>query len=108
MKITRCTSWPVSIFIAGDIEKAKEICAAYCDEVGLCITVTPTDYVYRGGQDAGVIVGLINYPRFPAEHSAITDTAVELAKFLRTGLGQESFSIQTPDETAFYSWRPAA
>lgn len=60
-----CTSYPVSIFMAGDYNAAREICRAYCDEVGYCVTVTPTSYVYTGGEESGFIVGLINYPRFP-------------------------------------------
>lgn len=29
----------VEIFMAGDIVKAEGICQAYCDEIGLCVTV---------------------------------------------------------------------
>lgn len=98
-------SYPVFIFIAGDYAKALELCRAYCDETGFCVTVTPTAYVYTGGQEAGVIVGLINYPRFPSEPHAIWHRADELGKRLRVGLGQESYTIQAPDKTVWFSHR---
>jgi len=101
------TSWPVSIFMAGDIAKATEICRAYCDEAGFCVTITPTTYVYTDGEEAGFIIGLINYPRFPSEPRAITNRAVIIGDRLREGLGQDSYSIQTPEETIWRSWREA-
>jgi hypothetical protein len=101
-------SYPVQIWIAGDPAKALEICRAYCDEVGFCVTVTPTSYVYTGGQEAGVVVGLINYGRFPSEPQAIFAHAEKLALRLIDGLGQQSASIQAPDKTVWLSFREAA
>lgn len=106
MRVERCASYPVSIFIAGDVREAEMACLAYCDEVGMCVTVTPTNYVYTGGYQTGVVVGFINYPRFPKAWSAILDHAHELGNRLREALGQESYSIQTPEETIWKSWRP--
>ena len=100
-------SFPVSIFIAGDPGEARRICRQFCDEEGLCVTVTPTTYVYTGGEEAGVIVGLINYPRFSAGPRAIETKARSLGMLLKAELGQESFSIQTPTETTWFSWREA-
>lgn len=107
MKEETSPSFPVSIFMAGDIAKATEICRAYCDETGFCVTVTPTTYVYTRGQEAGFIVGLINYPRFPSDDDTITARAFDMADRLREALGQDSYSIQTPGETHFRSWRDA-
>ena len=101
----QCQSWPVSIFMAGDVDAAKDICQAYCDEVGFCVTVTPTTYVYTNGREAGFIVGLINYPRFPSTPLLIQDHAQRLAVQLRETLGQQSYSIQTPAGTVWHSWR---
>lgn len=102
-----CRAYPVSIFIAGDAKLAEMICRDFCDKEGLCVTVTPTTYVYTGGQEDGVIVGLINYPRFPKEPGAIYATANELAEQLCLKLGQQSFTVQTPDAAFFTSYRPA-
>lgn len=105
MKRTEVLSYPVSIFIAGDPYAATEYCQAHCDRIGLCVTVTFTEYVYTGGSESGVIVGLINYPRFPAEPREIWFKAETLARELRDALKQESFTIQAADKTVWFSWR---
>lgn len=105
MKRAEATSYPVSIFIAGSVWEAETICRDYCDAVGLCVTVTETAYCYTGGEEAGVIVGLINYPRFPSTPDAIWQRAEELAARLCTGLKQESYTIQAPDRTMWVSHR---
>ena len=107
MKRASAPSFPVSIFVAGNQDEARRICRQFCDEEGLCVTVTPTAYVYTGGEEAGVIVGLINYPRFPKGPSEIVQTATLLALELMHKLEQESVSVQTPDETLWFSIRSA-
>ena len=102
-----CPTYPVSIFIAGSIWEAETICRAYCDEVGLCVTVTETTYCYTGGKEAGVIVGLINYARFPSDAAEIERKAKELADRLLKGLDQQSYTIQTPSTSRWFSWRDA-
>lgn len=103
--IKRTKSFPVTIFIAGSYVKAKKILKEYCDEVGFCVTLSPTSYVYRNGIEQGIIVGLINYPRFPSDPTTLVDKAREIAEKLRVGLDQESYSIQTPHDTVWYSYR---
>lgn len=103
--IKETESYPVSIFIAGDYESAKKICKQYCDDTGFCVTVTPTEYVHTSGQESGVIVGLINYPRFPGDKETILIRATDIANLLREKLNQESFSIQTPEKTIWHSYR---
>jgi hypothetical protein len=105
MRTESVPSFPVSIFIGGHYPTALDACLAYCNEVGLCVSVTETRYVYTGGETWGVIVGLINYPRFPAEPAHIEAKAVGLGMRLREALGQESFSVQTPITTTWFSWR---
>jgi hypothetical protein len=105
-KIQTTTSFPVNIFIAGDYDRAVRCAKAYCDEVGYCVSVTPTKYVYSGGEEGGVIVGLINYPRFPRNNDEIIDHAFVLSERLRKALDQKSYSIQTPKMTIWYSFRP--
>jgi hypothetical protein len=107
MRTETAPSWPVSIFIAGDYEAAHEACQRYCDDVGLCVTVTRTSYVYTGGAEGGIIVGLINYPRFPSTADTLFERAVDLGNWLRRALKQESFSVQTPTATTWFSWREA-
>lgn len=92
------------IFIAGDVNEAKRVCRRFCSK-GLCVTIEPTTYIYTGGEEAGVRVGLINYPKFPSSQEKLTETALELAECLRTELFQDSYSVVTPERTFWRSWR---
>ncbi len=103
--VAKAQSWPVTIHIAGKPGDARYLCQRFCDKVGLCVTVTETTYVYTNGRELGVRVGLINYPRFPKESEEIEKQAYQLASLLRIGLRQDSFTIETPKETTWYSWR---
>ncbi|GAA4108518.1 hypothetical protein ACFFTN_01135 [Aminobacter aganoensis] len=95
------------IFIAGDLAHAKQVCREHCLAVGLCVTVEPVAYIYTGGEEAGVRVGLINYPRFPASPDELRDKARALAGLLMERLCQHSYSIVGPETTEWYSRRPA-
>jgi hypothetical protein len=99
-------SWAVDVFVAGDEAEARRICAYFCFEVGLCVSVTPCEFVYTGGSESGVRVGLINYPRFPAQPAEIEGKARELAERLIVGLSQHSASVQTPERTVWLTRRP--
>ena len=89
-------SMTVTIFIAGDYHKACNLCAEWFGMTGGCATVTPTYYIYTGGREAGVAVGLINYPPHPSTEQDLMASARELAEFLRADLGQRSYTIQGP------------
>lgn len=93
------------IFIAGDLSIAKQVCREYCFEVGLCVTVEPVTYIYTGGEESGVRVGLINYPRFPADAFKLRRVAGDLADLLRERLCQTSYTVVGPDETEWVSMR---
>lgn len=95
------------IFIAGDLATAKRTCRSYCFGVGLCVTVEPVTYIYTGGEEEGVRVGIINYPRFPSDAEKLRLRARELAHQLMHDLYQHSYSIVGPDETEWFSRRPA-
>lgn len=97
----------ITIVMAGDIEQAKQVCREYCFEVGLCVTIDPTTYIYTGGEEQGFRVGLINYPRFPSSPDEILEKAKALADRLMHRLCQHSYSIITPTETLWFSRRPA-
>ena len=86
-------------FTLHTIDEARAICRDYCDQVGLCVTLTPTEFLYTNGGEPGVAVGLINYPRFPSTPEAIREHALALAEKLRVGLGQWRVSVVMPDET---------
>lgn len=98
-------TYTLNLYMAGDIHQARQVCREYCMEVGLCVTVTPTTYIYTGGEEAGFIVGFINYPRFPASSGELWDTAMSLAKQLRNRLCQHSFTIVGPDNSEWHTER---
>ena len=108
MIIRENPSYPISIFMAGDISAATDYVRQYCDENGLCVTVTPTSYIYTNGQEAGFVIGLINYPRFPATPKELWETAESVAAYLRERLYQDSYTIQAPDKTVWFSHRVTA
>ncbi len=94
----------ISIWIAGDLTLIKHYCAEYC-LTGLCVTVTPTTFIYTGGQEEGARIGLINYPRFPANKQNILGRADGLARVLIEKLHQHSATIDTSEETIWLSRR---
>lgn len=81
------------------LEDVAKVCQEYCDKVGLCVTLERCGFVYKGGREEGMIVGLINYPRFPSTPQRIKEHALTLAGVLRDSLGQLRVSVLFPDET---------
>lgn len=94
------------IYIAGDPTVARQVCREFCFRVGLCVTLEPVDYIYTGGEERGVKVGLINYPRFPSNEADIVAKAEELGVLLMDRLCQHSFSVVGPSVTRWFTRRP--
>ena len=80
----------------------------YCNQVGFCVTVTTTKFIYtgaggvgtteRGGED-GLIIGLINYPVFPVEPIVLRSHAIVIAEGLLRLYKQYRISVVFLDET---------
>ena len=81
------------------IDEVYTICQRYVDKVKWCVTVTPTTFIYTRGKESGVIVGIIQYPRFPLSIKQIRGRALTLASRLKDQLRQERVSIVYPDQT---------
>jgi hypothetical protein len=94
-----CERISITIYMAGDIAQAKQIIRGFCWARGWCVTVTPTAYIYSGGEESGFIVGIENYPRFPSTLDELTGKAKELAERLAVLLFQKSYMICTPKTT---------
>ncbi len=77
----------------------RKLLKEYCDTHKLAVTLTETEFIYVDGDEPGVVVGLINYPRFPSKPEDIRCRALEIAKILQIRLKQERVSIVTPSET---------
>jgi hypothetical protein len=79
--------------------KAQQICQEYCNEVGLAVTFEDTKFIYTNGNESGIKVGLINYPRYPSSKDEITKKALRLASILKEEFKQFRVSVVTPDVT---------
>jgi hypothetical protein len=101
---TAPTFW-AKIYISGPIEIAEQIIRAECLREGLCVTIEPTKFIYTGGEEEGYVVGLINYPRFPATPNDIVIKAIYLANLLLEGTYQHSVLIMTPNNTTWLTKR---
>jgi len=65
----------------------------WCTEKGQCVTITPTEFVYVDGGEPGVVIGFINYPRFPMSEAEIRNRARELGDLLMKKFKQYRVSI---------------
>lgn len=98
------STYVISIYLAGDYSVIKHACREYCLK-GLCVTVERIDYIYTGGEESGVRVGLLDYPRFPKTEQELLLMARELALFLRDRAFQDSVMIVSPHVTVWLSKR---
>jgi hypothetical protein len=88
------------------LAEAVALARRYCDEHKLCVTVTPTQYAYNGDDEPGVIVGLINYPRFPSTPEVIGDHAMKLAENYLREFQQYKVCVVFPGNTMMISQEP--
>ena len=82
-----------------NISVPKRIIQDFCNAIGFCVTVTQTEYIYKDGQEPGIIVGLINYPRFPLDNDSLKRRAIYIAQLLMHGCRQLKVSVVFKDET---------
>lgn len=92
-------TYQATIYIAGSEADALRHIRAKCYGTGMCVTVTPTRFVYTRGEEPGVAVGFIQYPRFPASEESIFEAALTLARELIPVLNQKSASVVATDRT---------
>lgn len=87
---------------SGELSSSDEVrqwLQKYCNEVKLGLTFTQTEFIYVDGGEPGVIIGLINYPRFPSSIEEIKTKALAIAKGLMELCHQERVSVVFSDET---------
>jgi hypothetical protein len=100
------THW-ARIYMSGPIEVAKQAIRKDCLRAGLCVTIEPTTFIYTGGEEAGFVVGLTNYPRFPCEPDELEARARDLMAQLLDATFQHSAMLVTPTATEWISKRDA-
>jgi len=96
----------VSIYMSGPIETAKQVIREYCMQVGLCVTIEPTTFIYTGGEEQGFVIGLLQYPRFPKDTKEIDEAAKQLALKILDATFQWSALVVTPQDTLWINTRP--
>lgn len=80
-------------------QQVTEVISKWCTERGQCVSVTPTEFFYvkndetGTGKEEGLIIGFINYPRYPQSEAEIRNRARELAVILMKKFGQYRVSI---------------
>lgn len=112
MKFVESDSYNVSLYVGFKnietgielpIEVAKITCQEYCDNFGLCVSITPTFFIYTNGNENGCIVGFINYPQFPQSNEQIFNHAVNIAKLLKEKYHQNKVTLVASDKTLMVS-----
>ncbi len=101
-------TYTIRLYMAGDIEGAKQLLRKECypPNEGICVTIEPTTYIYAGGEESGFVVGFVNYPRFPIEPDRLLHRAKHIAEMLIANLYQWSALLVTPSETLWITNRP--
>ena len=78
---------------------AESVLQEYCNEIGFCVSVTPQSFIYKDGNEPGVAVGIIGYPRFPEESLTLKSRALDIASRLMRSLGQNRVTVVFDDDT---------
>ncbi len=92
MKTTKSKTHLIKIFIAGDKQLARQVLQEYVMR-GACVSITNEEYIYTMGYEAGIVVNLFNYPRFPRSEQKLLDQALKLAELLIEKLYQGSCTV---------------
>lgn len=99
MKATNSKTIQAHIYISGPIGVIEQACRRECFRAGLCVTVTPTKFVYTGGEETGAVIGLCNYPLYPTSSNELGDRAMLLARGLLEETYQQKVMVVTGDKT---------
>ena len=95
------TYW-VRVFIGGDFDTLRSICNDWAQQNNVCVSISPREYIYKGGSAMGAVIELINYPKRPRTEKEIWVDGMNLARDLRMGANQLSFTIMDPDVSEWH------
>lgn len=95
----------VRLYLSGPIEVAKQAIREDVLKAGLCVTIEPTTYIYTGGEEAGYVVGLLNYPRFPCDPEKLEKRAMDLMEKILAATHQHSALMVTPTRSEWITMR---
>ena len=92
MKVKTAPTHVIKIYIAGDRNLARQVLQDYVMS-GACVSISEEEYVYTMGNETGIVVNMINYPRFPKTEEELLKQAVDLAELLIERLYQGSCTV---------------
>lgn len=98
------TFW-AEIYIAGPRDVIEQTCRECCYHEPLCVTIEDVKFIYKGGEETGVVIGLVNYPRFPSTPEEIERTAIDLGGQIMLETCQESYLVVTPIASTWFTRR---
>ena len=87
-----CKTHVIKIYIAGDRNLARQVLQEYV-MCGACVSISEEEYIYTMGMENGIVVNLINYPRFPKSETELRIIALNLAETLIEKLYQGSCTV---------------
>lgn len=107
MKITSIlTTHRAQIYMAGDLTTAHRVVREHCYANGACFTITPTKFIYTGGEEDGFVVGIVNYPRFPSTAEDINMRGRQLIMKLLPACNQRTALLVTDTGTEWCVLEP--
>lgn len=79
--------------------EVENVVSKWCTKKEQCVTISPTKFIYvkadetGEGMEDGVVIGFINYPRYPLSEAEIRNRARELGELLMKKFKQYRVSI---------------
>ena len=92
-------TFTIAIHIAGDYGIAKALCKGFAWDSPTCVTINKQCFIYTGGTEDGVRIGLVNYPRFPKTEDYLLGQAMRLTKMLIKETHETTALIVTDNQT---------
>ena len=88
----KCETRVLKIYIAGDKNLARQILQEYVMK-GACVSISDEEYIYTMGNETGIVVNVINYPRFPKDSITLLNDTILLAHLLLEKMYQGSCTV---------------
>ena len=105
LKILTEPTVEIRVYLAGDLATIERCAREYCMDVGFCVTVTTTKFIYKGGEETGVCLGVVNYPRFPSDLTTLHNKAMDLTVKCMEAACQWTALIVAPEITHWLTRR---
>jgi hypothetical protein len=103
---SRIATYQATIYIAGDLVTARALLREEAYQQWLCVSLTPTEFVFTGAVESGVAIGFVNYPEVSSTPEKIFERAKDIATKLIPKMGQRSALVVGPDQTEWIFVQP--